>query len=183
MTSFRITAPLLLACTMLLGGCFSFSGPNDIRNQITRSRDVTLERSEGVSVGPLGMVLARTFAGQYIPFDTTGVSSVDFGRYTILPASAGDADPLRLSSLDLPGWERVVRVRESGSDTVVMVEPDRLGRLLFLQRDGNELQIIRAKGRLDHLLEELLESELVDSAWPTGSWAKPEPEIRLTAWR
>ena len=158
-----IAAASLATFTLLGTGCVGFSGPNDIRNQITSSQPVELEKEQGFSVGPLGFLVIGVVAGPWLPVDLDGLYSVDYGAYTVRPLSADPAGGRCLRGLELAGWEPVVRVRERGSDVLVMVNErgEKVTGLLFLVQDGRELQIVRARGDFEKILDNLMESDLL----------------------
>jgi len=159
----RLTRVVIILITVSAGlsmfGCFSFSGPNDIRNAIARSENVVLQKNQGISVGPVGIGLVQMFAGSHLPVKVKGLSSVDYGSYTISSESAAE---LRLSGIELNGYERIVRVRDGGEEMALLVGANdpKLKEIVCLIREGNELQIVRVKGDLEQLMDGLLDSDL-----------------------
>jgi hypothetical protein len=159
----RFTTVLLLVATIAASGCVSFSGPNDVRRMIAEQEQVELDQDFGVTVGPVGVFLASTLAGPYLPLDIRGVQWVSYGEYQARPKHPYGA-PLNLRHLDLPGWERVVRVCEQDEDVLVMVQENatKLRKILVVVRDDDQVHIARVEGNLETILDRILESDLVD---------------------
>jgi hypothetical protein len=159
-----VVAALLLGCVALVcSGCVGFSGPSDIRRAIDKTGHVDLEQDQAITVGPLGIMAAGMFAGPYLPVSLNGLSWVDWGQYTIQPAEGQTVDSLRLRELELPGWEPILRIREGGSDVAVLIgtNDSSVRKILFLQREGDQLQIVRAQGNLEKFIDGLLDSQLM----------------------
>lgn len=155
---------ILLAVAMSLQGCIGFSGPNGIRNSIARSQDVRLEKEFGVDVGPLGIALANAFASQYVPVSLDGVWSVSFGEYNIRPTGECSLDEFHLDYVELKGWESFVRIREDGSMIKLMhnARGSKINKMLFMEQEGDQLMIVRVDGNFDKIMDNILESELID---------------------
>jgi hypothetical protein len=151
---------MLAAALLTLSGCVSFGGPKDVERAISRAGSVRLECEEGICVGPLGILFAQVVAGSALPVSLDGVSSVDVGSYRVVSCDR----PLCVETLALPGWERVVHVRDEGSSMVLMVneDGDSIRGLLVLQHEGDRLEIVRARGRLDRTLESAVDLVMED---------------------
>ncbi|MCP3904894.1 MAG: hypothetical protein GY715_14815 [Planctomycetes bacterium] len=150
----------LLGVLAVLGtGCVSFSGPNDVRRAIAKQENVRLEEEMGVTVGPVGVFLANTLAGGYLPINMDGIKWVSFGQYSV-----SRAEPVCMRDLDLPGWQRIARMCEPSEEVIVMVPAGDgpLRKLLVVQREGGEVHIVKAEGDLERIIDRLLESDLVD---------------------
>ena len=157
-----LLATIVAVAAGALPGCVGFSGPSDVARRIETSRPVDLDKEFGISVGPLGVFLASAIASPWLPVDINGVSSVDFGEYTV-EAISEDPRATCLRDLELAGWEPFLRVCEDGSDVVAMVNEN--GRsvtgLLVVTREGGELQIVRVRGDFDKIIDNLMSSELL----------------------
>jgi hypothetical protein len=155
-----LLALAIVTCSLGQAGCFSFTGPSDVRRQLVRTSGVELDKEQGISVGPLGIALAQLFVREHLPFPLDGLSSVDVGVYRVCEES--DGCELQLATLELDGWERIARIRDGGQEVVVLVgaqDSERgLRRLLVLQREGRSLHVVRAKGDLERVVSAALDS-------------------------
>lgn len=66
--------------------------------------------------------------------------------------------------------ERIVRVHGGDDETVIMVDSfdEPLHKVLVLLRDDDRLQIIRATGDLERVLDQVLESDLIRTGQRLG---------------
>ncbi|MHC5113336.1 MAG: hypothetical protein ACYTGP_02765 [Planctomycetota bacterium] len=177
----------LLVLAVLGTGCVSLSGPNDVRRAIAKQENLKLEEEMGITVGPVGVFLANTLAGAYIPFNADGIDWVSFGEYSVSRAEPS-AEPICMRELELPGWQRVARVCEPREEIIVMV-PDSDGplrKMLVVQREGDSVHIVRAEGNLEKVIDRILESDLVDDDGLKFVPAEPpetppdEPEVAVS---
>jgi len=145
-------------------GCVSFSGPNDVRRAIAKQQNVQLEEEMGVTVGPVGIFLANTLAGAYLPISIDGIDWVSFGEYTV-SRNEPSAEPICMRDLELPGWQRIARICEPSEEVIVMVSAGDgpLRKMLVVMREGDEMQIVRAEGDLERIIDRVLESNLLDN--------------------
>lgn len=157
------TITLLLAVAFGCSGCVSFSGPRDLCVQLENAGDVTLHEEEGVCVGALAIGFANLVAGPWLPVSLSGVSTVDYAEYRVEPRCGG-ADSMCLRDLELNGWETFLRVRDANSQMVVMVEERgaSVSGMLFLEQTGDELQVVRARGNFEQIIDSLMSSDLLD---------------------
>lgn len=156
-----LSAALLVAFTVTGSGCVSFTGPRDLRVELEGAGNVTLHEEEGVCVGALVIGVANLVAAPYLPVSLDGVSTVDYGEYRV--ETACDVSPLCLRELELPGWVPFLRVRDQNRQMVAMVEEEgaSVRALLFLEQSGDRLQVVRARGDFDRIIENLMSSELL----------------------
>jgi hypothetical protein len=174
MKSTMMGGAILSAAILAMSGCVSFGGPKDVERAISKAGSVRLECEEGICVGPLGILFAQVVAGSALPVPLDGVSSVEVGSYRIVSCDR----PLCVEALALPGWERVVHVRDDGSSMVLMVNEDRdsIRGLLILQHEGDRLEIVRARGHLDRTLESavdlVMEDEDVGEFFDEPTWGR-----------
>ena len=178
----RIRRPLstllLVLVAMSLQGCIGFSGPNGIRNAIAQSQDVRLDKEFGVDVGPLGIALANTLAASHLPMSLEGLAWVSFGQYTIRPHHEGSINTFNLDYLELNGWETFVRVREEGSNIKLMCNANgkHLNKLLAVIQEGDELIIAKIHGNFEKIIDNALNSELLDDVEFFGDDFGPDDE-------
>lgn len=154
---------VLLLAGLGPAGCFSFAGPSDIARQLEADAPLALEKEMGITVGPLGVALASAIAGPHLPMSLDGLSSVDFGEYTVHELSAEPVD-VPLHGLEAKGWERVARIRDERSHVSILTwgTEEKVRRMLVLSRDGDELHIVRVTGNFEKLLDNLADSDLLD---------------------
>jgi hypothetical protein len=158
-----LAAAALLALAVLLSGCVSFTGPNDVRAAIAKQEDVRLEKEMGVTVGPLGVFLANTLAGPWIPVNVDGLDWVSYGEY-VCHRNEPSAQPLSFRDITLPGYERVARVCDRGEDVIVLVSDKgkRLRRIVVIIREKDTVRIASVEGNLDKVIDRLLDSDFID---------------------
>jgi len=147
-------ALLLLACC----SCISFHGPTDLRRDLTQATGVELERQSGVSVGPVGVMLARWFTEEEeVPLK--GVRRVQVGVYEVTDSGESGFDETRVLPPDLPGWQTVVRVQDDDENVFVMLheKDEKIRGILVVVMDREEWVLVRIKGKLDHMVERAME--------------------------
>jgi hypothetical protein len=152
-------------------GCVSFTGPNQMASLVAEQNNIELRRQEGVSVGPFGIFLANALVGSHLPISADGLDWIEVGTYTI----EDETEPFRLSALALDGYTCICRMRESGSETVVLADESTatLRRAVVFSREGDELNVIRLEGDLERVLSRALdacfadgcEGGLLDGGW------------------
>lgn len=162
---------VLVAFACSTTGCVSFTGPNSMASLVADQNNIELRREQGVSVGPLGIFLANAIVGSHLPISPDGLDWVEVGTYRI----ENETEPFRLSMLDLEGYECICRMRESGSETVVLADEstDTLRRAVVFSREGDELNVIRLEGDLERVLGRALDmcfeeggpGSLMDGGW------------------
>ena len=138
--------------------CISFHGPKDLRRELVDVTGVELERESGVSVGRMGVMLARWFTDEdEIPLK--GVRRVQVGVYTVTDFGERGYDDVDRALAELPGWEPVVRVREDDEIVHVMLrqENDAIRGMLVVVMERDEWVLVRIKGRLDHMVENTMQ--------------------------
>ena len=147
--SLRLT--LIVACVATCASCISFRGPEDLRRDLARSAGVEPDRETGITIGRLGMIIAR-MATDDDDISLRGVRKVEVGVYEVVGDRRGTGER---RPLELPGWETVVRVRDEGDDVFVLIEPreGQIRRLLVIVADEDEWVLVRVRGRLNGFLE------------------------------
>ncbi|MDX1388285.1 MAG: DUF4252 domain-containing protein [Acidobacteriota bacterium] len=161
----RCRLSLILALVVLTStGCwFGTGSTSDVRYEFTRQTGVVLEPEFGVKLGRVSTAFGKMFArGPDIP-KLKGVNKVEVGVYAV--ADGFGDEPASLTLLDFPGWVQLVRVRDAGEEVVVMAKPELDGRvpaMLVLINEGDELVVVRLKGKLHKFmranLDEILEA-------------------------
>ncbi len=163
----RCALALVLALIALTGsGCwFGTDSTSDLRYEYTRQTGVVLEPEFGVKLGRISTGFGKMFAGgadSDVP-KLKGVHKVEVGVYAVADGFA--SDPTRSAALGFPGWSQLVRVREDDEDVLVLVKPELDGTIpamLVLVNDGDEVVMVRLKGKLHKFmranLDEILES-------------------------
>jgi hypothetical protein len=149
----RMTLCVLAICTMAGStGCISLLGPEDLRFRLSLLNGVGIDREFALGVDGLTLQAAAAFAPVDVPLG--GVYWTDFGTFKI----RGDAKGL-ISNARLPGYESIVRVREDGEEVNVLVKQSdtAIKSFVVLAREGDELVIVRMHGRIDKLLQQIME--------------------------
>jgi hypothetical protein len=150
---------LIGAVVLLQTGCwFGTGSTSDIRYEFSNSTGLALEPEFGVKLGRISTGFAKMFVKNHdeeISFK--GVSKVEVGVYNVVDARE-PAGP-DLAAMELEGWVTIARVRDGDERVQVMCRPDgdRLRALLVLVLDGDELVVVRLKGRLEKFLPAALQ--------------------------
>ncbi len=153
----RLSLCLIVVTLPAASGCVTFLGPEDLRWAISRDQRVRLDRDIGMGVDGLTLGLVAAIAD--VPIPVAGILTAEVGVYTIKGGDeVVDAQSI-LSNFALRGFEAIVRVREPGNEVVVLAKyNDRTIRsIVVVARDGRELVIVRARGRLEKMLQWALE--------------------------
>jgi len=148
-----IALPFLVCCS-----CISFHGPKDVRRDLTQATGVRLERQSGVSIGPMGVMLARWFTSdEDVPLK--GVRHVQVGVYEVTDSGESGYGATGVLPPDLPGWQTVVRVQDDDENVFVMLQEkdEKIRGMLVVVMDRDEWVLVRVRGRLDHMVERAME--------------------------
>ncbi len=156
-----LTALLLLTA----GGCMFLRGPGDVRHDVQRMTGLDLDRRFGIQTGRVSMWIARRamkWSGED-EVSLKGVRGVEVGVYEVDGPRRGyrlasDEQRPSLCGAGFSGWEPVVRVCEGDEHMLMFVRQkrDQLRGLLVVVQDSDEVVIVRARGRLDRLIEDAL---------------------------
>lgn len=125
--------------------CVSMRGPADLRRDVVRETGWRLERETAFGIGRLPLRLVDSL---------DGLSRVEVGIYQL--DEANHARSLR--GLEVRGMQPIVRVRESGSETSILVDDELTRELVVISRDSREVVIVRMRGDVERFLLDILES-------------------------
>ncbi len=151
---------------MFAAGCIIPVGPDDLRRQVSRANDVTLEQEIGVSVDGLTLATAAAVAG--VPLPLIHVGWAEIGIYRIAGGANADAPVREFMAPELNGWQRVVRLRERDSMMYMLVKPSGEGirGMIMVARSGDEVIVVRVRGRLHKLLEHVIAHSVAEDGFP-----------------
>jgi len=151
----------LLVCAAigaLTTSCVRFTGPEDIRWDLSQQAGVKLRQESGLTVTRSGIWLARQFVDEdEVPL--RGVRRVEIGVYEVKGLKRG-LDAVRpLDAGYFRDWQSVVRVRDEGEDVMVFVreKDEQIRALLVVVAEPDEWVLVRVHGRLDNLVEQLMQ--------------------------
>jgi hypothetical protein len=163
---------VIVLCGLAAGGCISLLGPEDVRFRVSLAQGVGLDRKFAIGADGLTVGMATALAGPDMKLK--GISWVDVGIYHI----RGDQHSF-VAGVELPGWEPIVRVREGDSEAKIFVKQSStsLKGLLVLARENDELVIARVRGRLDQLLDSVMEHGAFDFDFDDLMNSGGEPEV------
>jgi hypothetical protein len=136
----------------------SSHGPEDLRHDLASSAGVELHRETGVTVGRLGLAIARLVTKQdEIPLK--GVRKVEVGVYEVVGTRRGVERARAVDPPEMPGYEHVVRIHDEGDDVFVMVkfEEEQIRRMLVIVAEEDEWVLVRIRGKLNHIFEQAME--------------------------
>ncbi len=150
---------------MFVAGCIIPIGPDDLRRQVSRANDVTLEQEIGVSVDGLTMATAAAVAG--VPLPLIHVGWAEIGIYRIVGGANADAPVREFVAPELEGWQRVVRMRDRDSKMYMLVKTSGEGirGMIMVARSGDEVMVIRLRGRLHKLLEHVIAHSVAEDGF------------------
>jgi len=140
-----------------LMACAPWKGPDDVARVVERQTGERFDREVGLTLGRCGLTLARWFVDDDdVPLE--GLRKLEVGVYTQTdPDRAGVAPAI--SAEIFPAWTPLVEVRTDDSERVLLLTDGPEGeirRLLILVADGEEIAVVRLRGRLDRTLEAAL---------------------------
>jgi len=151
----------LLVCAAigaLATSCVRFIGPEDVRLDLSDQAGVKLRQATGLTLTRSGVWLARQFVDDDdVPL--RGVRRVEIGVYEVKGLKRGlevarpiDADYFR-------DWQSVVRVHEEDEDVMVFVreKDERIRALLVVVAEPDEWVLVRVRGHLDDLVEQVMQ--------------------------
>jgi hypothetical protein len=164
----RFWVPLgLLAITLLGVSCVRFTGPEDVRQDLSRQAGVKLKQDTGFTLTRSAVWIARHFVKEE-DFTLKGVRRIEIGVYEVkkVDEERRMAAPLDLTRLE--GWEPMVRVHEPGEDVMVLtkVKDDVVRGLLVVVAEPDEWVLVRIRGKLDRVLEQAIEMAFQDVERP-----------------
>ncbi len=157
----RAFLALLLVTSLLAASGCMIGGPTDLRREVASAADLDLDREIGLDLGFLSLGIARLALGDEPEARAAlhGVRKVEVGVYTVERFGSTRSE---LDRLSLPNYIRMIRTRDEDSTVQVYGRFDdkqRLRRLVVVELDQDELVIVRMKGRLDQMLERVLDLE------------------------
>jgi hypothetical protein len=163
----KLTGLLIVTVLVTCGSCISFHGPKDLRRDLVQVTGVELERESGVSVGPMGVMLARWFTDEdEVPLK--GVRRVQVGVYEVTDFGDSGYGHETVLPPDLPGWETVVRVHEDDETVFVMLreEDEMIRGMLVVVMERDEWVLVRIKGKLNRIVESAMEMAFEEADRP-----------------
>ncbi|MHC4502972.1 MAG: DUF4252 domain-containing protein [Planctomycetota bacterium] len=158
---------IVVACLATCASCITFHGPKDLQRDLVQATGVELERESGVTVGRMGVMLARWFTPEKeIPLK--GVRRVQVGVYEVTDFGEGDYGQGSVEPPELPGWETVVRVHEEDENVFVMLhqEEDQIRGMLVVVMERDEWVLVRIKGKLNRTVERAMQMAFEEADRP-----------------
>jgi len=157
----------MVACLATCVSCIWFHGPEDLRHDLADTAGVELHRETGVTVGRLGLALARMVTKQdEIPLK--GVRKVEVGVYEVTGTRRGVNQARPVRTPEMPGYEPVVRIHDEGEDVFVMIklEEEQIRRMLVIVAEEDEWVLVRIRGKLNHIFEQAMEMAFEEADKP-----------------
>ncbi len=137
--------------------CIVFNGPGDLRRDLTRSTGVELDREMGVTLGRFGLGVVRLVTeDEDLPLE--GVHKIEVGVYDIVRAP----EEQKTLNFELPGYQKIARAHDGEDDVWVLVrlDRDRIQRLVLIVAGPDEWVLVRIRGDLDRVVEQVMELAL-----------------------
>lgn len=137
-------------------------GPGDLKRDLSQSAGVKLDREFGLTLGRTGTWVARKamkWSGE-TDVSLKGVRKIEIGVYQVEGLRSGRAAASSLQPADLPDWSPLVRVHEEDSDVFVLLKEDdaRIRGILVVVAEPDEWVLVRIRGRLDGLVEDVMQA-------------------------
>ncbi len=178
-------AVLLVLSSTFAAGCW-FRGPGRaLRREVAQLSDLRLDREFGLRMGRPTLFFVRQgvrIAGMADELPLRGVRRVEVGVYRVLGAAARGDDANELCRMRFAEWEPVVRVCDGDEHVLLFarIEDDSIQGLLVVVQDDEEVVLVRARGKLDRLLERVVElAEEEGMPWARHEASDPEPRVTL----
>ncbi len=159
-----------LGAALVAGGasCVTYRGPRGVEEAIEREIGADLDREFGLKLGwtSTRVVAALVRDGaEDDPLDLGGLTGLGVAVFGV---PEGARPPRRIDGrrLGLRGWETVLDVRDEG-EQVLLLARGRGGEIrdaLVVAYDGEEVVLARLRGRLDRIVDRMLEGAEADGA-------------------
>ncbi|GAB5519096.1 MAG: hypothetical protein RhofKO_13470 [Rhodothermales bacterium] len=166
----RLLTFALLA--LMISGCFYSREISQTRHDLERTYpDLELDQQVVFSMGPLGLRTVGWIAG-FVPEEEAQMASryvreiqrVKVGVYEVdRIGDLRDFDPASLRRFERGGWEVAARIHEDDELVWVMYRErhDTVRDLYVVVLDGDELVLARVQGRLNRLMEQVMQDHTV----------------------
>lgn len=161
----RRGAAALIVVLLLIpsSGCWFGTGSTwDVRQSVTRQTGLRFEPEFGVKLGRISTAMGRFIArraDKNMP-PLKGVAKVEVGVYAVKTDSIEETAGMQLDALRFPEWTPLVRIREDGEQVLVLYQEgaklEHIRAAMVLVLDGEELVVVRLRGKLDRFLRESL---------------------------
>ena len=154
----RTAFSVALVGLALTASCIRFHGPEDLRRDLSQAAGVQLDREMGVTLTRTGVMLARWFTSEEdVPLK--GVRRVEVGVYEVTGLRRGVDERLPVTLPELPGWQLVVRIRESDEEIFVLVheKKEKLRGILVIVAEDDEWVLVRIRGKIEHMMDDVME--------------------------
>jgi hypothetical protein len=155
-------ALLPLVPTLVMTGCVTLHGPEEIRRDLSKQTGVKLDHEFSITVNRGGMWLARQglkWSGED-EISLKGINLVDVGIYEPNGLRRGFEAPRSIHPDYFDGYEALVRVQEQedGENVLVMTREknEKIKGLIVVVTEPEEWVIVRVKGNLNQILEQAL---------------------------
>jgi len=164
-------APRLVAIALTLGlaGCATSFSPERVRSEIAAQTGEDPQYVFEIQLGRVTMRLIRTaLAGGGDSLPLAGLTEFDLAFYDV-PSPSGHGTPLDFTKMAIRGWEPVVRTRQPGRSTLVLVREGRtsIDDLVLLGSGESSAIYARLRGTLSPELPRAL-GDAFQSRGPEG---------------
>ena len=151
---------LVLAPILIVTGCVTLHGPEELRQDLSRETGVKLDHQFSITVNRGGMWMARKglkWSGEE-EISLKGIHHVDVGIYEPAGLRKGFEAPRSVHPDYFDGWQTLARVQEEDENVLVMTREkgEKVKGLLVVVAESDEWVIVKVKGNLNTILEEAL---------------------------
>jgi hypothetical protein len=148
---------LLLATT----GCMTYRGPRGVEAVLEERLGSSLNRSFGISLGPISTKLVASFVHDDSDEpDLHGLTGIGVAIFEMDAARAHALRTLQAADFGDKGWEPVLTSR-SGDDQVLLLVKSKHGaihEMMLVAVESDEVVLARLRGSLDRIVQSVVEA-------------------------
>jgi hypothetical protein len=149
-----------LALVLLLGAtsCMTYRGPRGVEDVIEERLGCDLDRTFGLSLGPISTKIAASFVDESEGTIFHGLTGVGVAVFQVDAARAHAMPALTAQDIAGAGWEAVLTSRTDDDQVIVLVKSRRgkLHEMMLVAIDGDEVVLARLRGKLDEIVREVV---------------------------
>jgi hypothetical protein len=163
----RTLARSATAATIALAtiGCMTYRGPRGAEDVIEERLGQDLDRTFGISLGPITTKIAVSFVDEEDAPDLSGLTGVGVAVFEVDGPWEGARPPLTARDFG-KGWETVLSSRSADEQVLVLVKTrgSEIREMLLVAIDASEVVLARLRGRIDRIVESAIAAAEHDGA-------------------
>jgi hypothetical protein len=161
---------VVLALFLATTGCMTYRGPRGAEAVIEERFGSSLNRTFGLSLGPISTKLAASFLDEDTDGpDLHGLTGVGVAIFHMDAARAHALPTLQAEDFGGKGWEPVLASRSGGDQVLVLVRSKHgtMHEMILVAVESDEVVLARLRGRLDEIVRSAVEAAEIDG--PRGA--------------